>query len=181
LEVKAQLITGYKGSSDFVVGAIRGDGDAVIAPVTSIRPMQQSRTVRILATFEPHSSFPGVPDATTLGKPELSRILLDRLVGAPPGLSTGIKNILSAAFAKSMADPRTDGRSCEEVRSGVGSEFTRSGRVPGSRERGILCDVEKVSELKRGSTKQHRCCICGWVESKACCRRESSSSLPSAW
>ena len=109
LEVRAQLITGYKGSSDFVVGAIRGDGDAVIAPVTSIRPMQQSRTIRILATFEPHSSFPGVPDASTLGKPELSRILLDRLVGAPPGLSAGIKSILSGALAKTMADPRTVG------------------------------------------------------------------------
>jgi tripartite-type tricarboxylate transporter receptor subunit TctC len=107
--VKAQLITGYKGSSDFVVGAIRGDGDAVIAPVTSIRPMQQSRTIRILATFEPHGSFPGVPDASTLGQPELSRILLDRLVGAPPGLPAAVKSILSTAFAKSMADPRTVG------------------------------------------------------------------------
>jgi tripartite-type tricarboxylate transporter receptor subunit TctC len=107
LGIRAQLITGYKGSSDFVVGAIRGDGDAVIAPVTSIRPMQQSRTIRILATFEQHSSFPGVPDATTLGVPELSRILLDRLVGAPPGLPGDIKSILSTAFAKSMADPRT--------------------------------------------------------------------------
>jgi tripartite-type tricarboxylate transporter receptor subunit TctC len=107
LGIRAQLITGYKGSSDFVVGAIRGDGDAVIAPVTSIRPMQQSRTIRILATFEPRSGFPGVPDATMLGKPELSQILLDRLVGAPPGLPAGIKGILSAAFAKSMADPQT--------------------------------------------------------------------------
>ena len=109
LGLRARLITGYKGSSDFVVGAIRGDGDAVIAPVTSVRPMLQSRTIRILATFEPHSSFPGVPDSTTLGKPELSQILLDRLVGAPPGLPAGIKGVLAAAFAKSMADPQTVG------------------------------------------------------------------------
>jgi tripartite-type tricarboxylate transporter receptor subunit TctC len=107
LGVRAQLITGYKGSSDFVVGALRGDGDAVIAPVTSIRPLQQSRTIRILATFESRSSFPGVPDAAALGKPELSQVLLDRLVGAPPGLPAGIKTIFAAALAKSMADPRT--------------------------------------------------------------------------
>ncbi len=109
LGLRTQLITGYKGSSDFVVGAIRGDGDAVIAPVTTVRSLAQSRTIRILATFEPHTSFPGVPDATTLGHPELSRILLDRLVGAPPALPAAIKAALSAAFAKSMADPRTVG------------------------------------------------------------------------
>ena len=109
LGLRTQLITGYKGSSDFVVGAIRGDGDAVIAPVTTVGPLERSRTIRVLATFEPHGSFPGVPDATMLAKPELSRILLDRLVGAPPGLPAAIKATLSAAFAKSMADPRTVG------------------------------------------------------------------------
>jgi tripartite-type tricarboxylate transporter receptor subunit TctC len=107
LGIRTQLITGYKGSSDFVVGAIRGDGDAVIAPVTSLRPLLQSRTVRVLASFEPHSTMPGVPDGAALGKPELAQILLERLVGAPPGLPAGIKATLSAALAKAMADPLT--------------------------------------------------------------------------
>jgi tripartite-type tricarboxylate transporter receptor subunit TctC len=107
LEIRAQLITGYKGSSDFVVGAIRGDGDAVIAPVTSLRPMLQSKTVRVLATFEPKGTFSGVPDAAALGKPELGQILLERLVGAPPALPANIKAILSAALNKAMADPQT--------------------------------------------------------------------------
>jgi tripartite-type tricarboxylate transporter receptor subunit TctC len=104
LGIRAQLITGYKGSSDYVIGAIRGDGDAVIAPLTSVRLLQKANTIRVLATFEPHSSFPGVPDATTLARPELSRILLERMVAAPPGLPAGIKSILVAALNKSLAD-----------------------------------------------------------------------------
>jgi tripartite-type tricarboxylate transporter receptor subunit TctC len=106
LGLKAQLITGYKGSSDFVVGAIRGDGDAVIAPVSSVRPLQQANSMRVLASFEPHSTFPGTPDATTLGQPDLTKVLLERLVAAPPGLASDIKAILATAMSKALADPQ---------------------------------------------------------------------------
>jgi len=38
LGLKTQLITGYKGSADYVVAAIRGDSDAVIAAIpTTLR------------------------------------------------------------------------------------------------------------------------------------------------
>ena len=107
LGINATMITGYKGSSDFIVGAIRGDGDAVLAPVTSLRPMIQSHTMRILATFERQSSFPGVPDAAALGHPELSQIVLLRLVAAPPNLPAPVKAILSSALNKAMTDPQS--------------------------------------------------------------------------
>lgn len=107
LGINAQMITGYKGSSDFVVGAMRGDGDAVVAPVTVLLPMFQAKTMRILATFETKSTFAGVPDAAALGHPELAQILLVRSVGAPPGLPAGIKAILATALNKAMADPQT--------------------------------------------------------------------------
>ena len=62
-------------------------------------------TIRVLASFETHSSFPGVPDATTLGQPELDNISVERLIAAPPGLAADIQNTLSAALAKALADP----------------------------------------------------------------------------
>lgn len=106
LGIRAQPITGYKGSSDYVIGAIRGDSDAVVAPLNSVRSLERAKTLRVLASFEPHSTFPGRPDATTLGLPELSHILMERLVAAPPGLPAEIKSILAAALNKSMADPQ---------------------------------------------------------------------------
>jgi len=104
--IRAQPITGYKGSGDYVLGAIRGDGDAVVAPLNSVRSLQKANSLRILASFEPRSSFRDAVDATALGKPELSHILMERLVAAPPGLPAGIKTILASALNKSMADPQ---------------------------------------------------------------------------
>lgn len=106
LGINTQIITGYKGSSDFVVGAMRGDGDAVVAPVTALRPMQTAKTLRVLATFERQATFQGIPDASALGHPELGDILLLRLVGAPPGLPAGTRTLLSTAFRKAIADPQ---------------------------------------------------------------------------
>jgi tripartite-type tricarboxylate transporter receptor subunit TctC len=106
LGLKAQLITGYKGSSDYVVGAIRGDGDAVIAPVSSVRPLQKSNSMRVLASFEPHTTFPGAPDATSMHQPDLSKILLERMVAAPPKLPADIKVIVASALGKALADPQ---------------------------------------------------------------------------
>jgi tripartite-type tricarboxylate transporter receptor subunit TctC len=106
LGLKAQLITGYKGSSDYVVGAIRGDGDAVIAPVSSVRPLQKSNSLRVLASFEPRSTFPGAPDATAMGRPDLAKIVLERMVAAPPGLPAKTKGILASALEKALSDPQ---------------------------------------------------------------------------
>src|SRR5258708_2465093 len=72
LGLKAQMITGYKGSNDYVVGAIRGDGDAVITALPVLRRMAAGKTLRILATFEEKSTVPGASDAAALGHPERS-------------------------------------------------------------------------------------------------------------
>jgi tripartite-type tricarboxylate transporter receptor subunit TctC len=105
LGLKTQLITGYKGSADYVVAAIRGDSDAVIAAIPTASRFVRGGSIRVLATFETHSSFPNVPDATALGQPELDNISVERVVAAPPGLPPDVQNTLSVALAKALADP----------------------------------------------------------------------------
>jgi len=105
LGLRTQLITGYKGSADYVVAAIRGDSDAVIAAIPTTVRFVRGGTIRVLASFESRSSFPGVPDATALGQPELDNISVERVVAAPPGLPPDIQNTISLALAKALADP----------------------------------------------------------------------------
>lgn len=106
LGIRSQLITGYKGSNDYVVGAIRGDGDAVVTALPLLRRMAAGDTLRIIATFEKKSSIKGAEDATSLGQPELSDIVLQRLIGAPPKLPVDVKAALATALTKAMADPQ---------------------------------------------------------------------------
>ena len=105
LDIPARVIPGYKGTSDYVVAAIRGDGDAAVASLTSLTQFLASGMVRVLATFERSSSLPGVPDATALGVPELADIVQLRPVAGPPGLPAPIAQTLSAALVAALQDP----------------------------------------------------------------------------
>jgi tripartite-type tricarboxylate transporter receptor subunit TctC len=105
LGLKSQLITGYKGSVDYIVAAIRGDSDAVVAALPSTMRFMKGGQIRPLASFETHSSVPGIPDATSLNLPDLDKITVERLVAAPPGLPADLQNILSDVLAKAVADP----------------------------------------------------------------------------
>lgn len=106
LGIRPQLITGYKGSADYVVAAMRGDSDAVIAGLPTAMRFVRGNTVRILASFERRASLPGIPDATALGQPDLDQITIERVVGGPPGLPPAIQAVLSTALNKALADPK---------------------------------------------------------------------------
>ena len=106
LGIKAQIITGYKGSSEYALAAIRGDGDAVITTMSLLQRLRASGDLRILASFEPHSAVPGADDATTLKQPELALITLERLIAAPPALPADIKAALADALWKALGDPQ---------------------------------------------------------------------------
>ena len=103
--LRTQLITGYRGSADYVVAAVRGDSDAVVAALPTTFRFRRGNQLRPLASFETKSSVPGIPDATSLGKPELDLIRVERLVAAPPGTPAEAVNILSAALGKALVDP----------------------------------------------------------------------------
>ena len=106
LGIRRQLITGYRGSSDYIVAAIRGDSDAVISATSTMMRFAKAGQLRILASFEAHSSLPGIPDATRLGKLELDQTTVERPVAASPGTPADVQNILSGALAKALADPK---------------------------------------------------------------------------
>lgn len=104
LGIRRQLITGYRGSSDYIVAAIRGNSDAVISATSTMMKFARAGQIRILASFAAHGAVPGVPDATALGKPELDQLTVERPVAAPPGTPGEIRNILSAALASALKD-----------------------------------------------------------------------------
>lgn len=105
MDIPFRMLTGYKGSKQFILAAVRGDGDASYTLVTSIRKYHEAGDVRLLATFEPRSSFPGVPTIRELGYPELEGMGLERLVGGPPGVPAERVGVLERAMLMAMADP----------------------------------------------------------------------------
>ena len=105
LGIRTRFILGYAGSNDYIVAAMRGDGDAVVAAFTSLKQFHEAGSIRIIASFEAKSSLPGIPGATELGRPELAQMTIDRMMAAPPGLPEGLKAILTGAIDKAVRDP----------------------------------------------------------------------------
>ncbi|TAK47219.1 MAG: tripartite tricarboxylate transporter substrate binding protein [Xanthobacteraceae bacterium] len=105
--IPSSIISGYRGSSEYIIGAIRGDGDGTIAVLPMLHKYRKSGDLRTIAVLAPTSSVAGVPDAVRLGHPELSLLALHRLIGAPPGLPENIRQILEKALLAAMKDPET--------------------------------------------------------------------------
>jgi tripartite-type tricarboxylate transporter receptor subunit TctC len=105
LGIRPQLISGYQSSADYVVAAIRGDSDAVIAGFPTAMRFQRGGQIRFLATFRKEPGSP-IPDAMALGQPDLDQIRIERVVAGPPGLPADIQAALSSALAKAVVDPK---------------------------------------------------------------------------
>lgn len=105
LGIRLQLITGYKGSSEYVAAAVRGDGDAVITNLPILQRFEAGQSLHVIATFTKDGARHDVPDAAALGEPQLADILVERMVGAPPNLPAATKKILVEAIDKAVNDP----------------------------------------------------------------------------
>jgi tripartite-type tricarboxylate transporter receptor subunit TctC len=104
LGLRSRVVTGYRSSTDYVIGALRGDTDAVISTLTAIKRLHGQ--LRIIATFETESTVPGAPDATDLGVPELSKLMGLRAIAAPPNTSPEIAAVIADALAKAARNER---------------------------------------------------------------------------
>ena len=105
LGIKLQLITGYKGSSEYVAAAVRGDGDAVVTNLPILARFEAGQSLRLLASFTKDGTRPDVPNAAALGLPQLADITVERMVAAPPNLPADVKKILVEAIDKAVNDP----------------------------------------------------------------------------
>ena len=105
LGIRLQLITGYRGSSEYVAAAVRGDGDAVITNLPLLARFEASKSLRLIATFTTGGTHQDIPDAAALGEPQLADLLVERMVGAPPNLPPDIKKVLVEAIDKAVNDP----------------------------------------------------------------------------
>lgn len=105
LNIPVQHLTGYKGTNDYIVATIRGDGDAALAPVSTLRKFIEAGDMRGIVTMEEKSTIQGVPTIASLGYKSLTGLAVDRFVLAPPGTPDNIKKTLSDAFAKAVQDP----------------------------------------------------------------------------
>lgn len=103
--LKAEHIPGYKGTNDYIVGIIRGDGDIAVAPVSTFKQFVESGAIRPLMTFEQKTSMKGAKTVAELGHPELSGLAVERYVVAPPQTPANIVKILSDAIGKAASDP----------------------------------------------------------------------------
>lgn len=89
-------VTGYKGSTDTIIGLMRGEVDATIKPIASL--LKYSDDLRFLMTFENDRTLEDVPTSTELGYDGFANFTLRRIIGAPPGLPDDIRDKLSAAL-----------------------------------------------------------------------------------
>jgi tripartite-type tricarboxylate transporter receptor subunit TctC len=103
--LKVEHIPGYKGTNDYIVGIVRGDGDIAVAPVSTFKQFVESGAIRPLLTFEQKTAMKGAPTVAELGHPALTGLAVERYVVAPPGLPADILKILSDSLGKAASNP----------------------------------------------------------------------------
>tara|TARA_B100000029_G_scaffold508836_1_gene596652 strand:+ start:5494 stop:6447 length:954 start_codon:yes stop_codon:yes gene_type:complete len=106
LGLNARFITGYEGSQNYVLAVVRGDGDVALGPSTSVRSYTDTGDLKVIANFSNINSIPDTQNAADLGKPELSELNVQRMLGGPPEMDEEARAILSEALSHALADPQ---------------------------------------------------------------------------
>jgi tripartite-type tricarboxylate transporter receptor subunit TctC len=106
LEIPNEVITGYKGSGEYILGVIRGDVDAAFANYSTIQPYLESGDVKVVAMIGVNSDDPNIKDADDLGVPELANLNVVRMMAGPPGMPEEVKQILEKAMMDALNDPQ---------------------------------------------------------------------------
>ena len=104
LGLNASYITGYQGSQAYILAVVRGDGDVALGPSTSLGAYTESGDLKVIASFERRNTYPNAQTAAALGHPDLNRLSVQRMLGAPPDLHDEARTVLVDALARALAD-----------------------------------------------------------------------------
>jgi len=118
-------VTGYEGSNDAMIAVMRGEVDATLKPVSSMKKYTDSGDLRLIITYTEGAMVEGVASAGGAGHPEFAKFDVRRIIGGPPGVPQDIVDRLSAAFIEAGSSPEL-----QEWAAGAGVEL----EVVGSEE-----------------------------------------------
>ncbi len=105
--IRAKIVTGYKGSTGSMMSVARGDVDAIAQSLPTLKVMQDARLIRIMFVYSGKSPIPGIQDATSIKQPDLGEIVQWRFVAGPPSLPKPIVDKLSHALIAISNEPAT--------------------------------------------------------------------------
>ncbi len=93
-------VTGYKGSKGATIAVMRGEVDATLKPVSSLKKYVKSGDLRFIVTYTDKAVVDGVEATGEIGYGDLANFNLRRLVAAPGGLPDDIRKRLSDALVE---------------------------------------------------------------------------------
>jgi tripartite-type tricarboxylate transporter receptor subunit TctC len=102
-----QVITGYPGNNDALLGVVRGDAVASVTPITTAASFNTSGDLKgiLLMSEREVSAFPDTETAAAAGYPSLADLGLIRAFGLPPGVDPAVSDQINTAFADALSDP----------------------------------------------------------------------------
>ena len=107
VEIECQVISGYPGNNDALLGIVRGDAVASVTPITTAAAFNTGGDLKgiLLMSDREVSAFPEIQTATGSGYPELASLGLIRAFGLPPEVDEATMERFIAAFDDALADP----------------------------------------------------------------------------
>lgn len=105
--LECQVITGYPGNNDALLGVVRGDAMASVTPITTAASFNSGGDLKALLLLSEReiAAFPDTQSASEAGYAELSNLGLVRAFGLPPKTDAETKSRFEAAFAEALVDP----------------------------------------------------------------------------
>lgn len=98
-------VGGYSGTTEAMVGAVRGDGDITVSVISTALSYVESGDLTPLAVTGKVRVWEDVPTFEEAGYPELTSINLQRSIAGPPGIPEDRLQILRDAFMTATSDP----------------------------------------------------------------------------